>query len=171
MMPNNVVLMVLGVAFSPTILTVSNSLADAVVYKESCGYYGHDNWNLTCKVKRNTFNTDYEFAEIESITVCASFNNRGGFNAPATIVHNYKKGEQYKPTDMFDTVKFRGDDTANNIAWVGTGSRRGPGWTMRGELRLDNPNNPLSGTYTEALWEGRRLIGEILSTCTELSVD
>jgi hypothetical protein len=165
------VLVVFGVTLSLTLLTDSNSLADAVVYKERCGHYGHDSWNLTCKVKRNTFKAGDAFDAVASITVCGSFDNHGGFNAPATIVHNDKEGEQSKPTDMFDTVKFRGGEMANSIAWVGTGSRRGPGWTMRGEFRLDNPNNPPSGTYTEALWEGRRLIGEIRSTCTELPVD
>jgi hypothetical protein len=71
------VLVVFGVALSLTLLTDSNNLADAVIYKESCGHYGHDSWNLTCKVKRNTFKAGDEFDAVESITVCGSFDNHG----------------------------------------------------------------------------------------------
>jgi hypothetical protein len=165
-MTRNDVLMVGGLALSLTLLTCSNGLADPVVYKETCGDTAHDSWNLTCKVERNTVK-DYPFERIKSITICASFDNHGGFNSPATVVHNKDDGDQYKPTDLFDMVKFQGSEVTNTVTWIGTGSRRDPKWTMRGEFRLASPDK-ISGTYTETLSQGQRQIGEIRSTCTQL---
>jgi hypothetical protein len=161
----NDVPMVCGLALSLTFLTYSDGSADTVVYKETCGYNAHADWNLTCKVERNTLNN--YFGKVKSITVCASFDNHGGFNSPATIVYNGDEGSQSKPTDIFDTVRFQGSEVTNSVTWVGTGSRRGPGWTMRGEFRLAS-SNKVSGTYIETLWQGKRQIGEIRSTCSQL---
>ena len=159
-------LIIFGVALSLTFLSCSNGIADPVIYKETCGYDAHDNWNLTCKVERNTVK-EYPFERTKSITLCAGFDNHGGFNSPATIVHNDNEGNQSKPTDAFDTVKFQGSEVTNSVTWVGTGSRRTPGWTMRGEFRLAGADK-ISGTYTETLWLGQRQIGEIRSTCTQI---
>ena len=88
---------VISIVVVCTMLTGANSQADVVVYKESCGHYAFEDWNLTCKIDKNTFNNkgteDFwaeRLSDLQSITICASFHNRGKLNSPATIVHNYK---------------------------------------------------------------------------------
>jgi hypothetical protein len=125
-------------------INCTSSRADVIVYKEACGHDGFEDWNLTCKIDKNTFTTDSSdfrtaaFKDIKSITICASFSNGGGLNVPATIVHNYNDGRQSKPTELFDTVKFRGGLPANRVSWVGTSPRLVPAetraWSMRADL-------------------------------------
>jgi hypothetical protein len=165
---------VISIAIVGTMLTGSISPADVVVYKESCGHYAFEDWNLTCKIDKNTLqNTGSAelwnpFRDPQSITICASFHNRGGLNSPATIVYNYKDGKQSMPVGLFDTVKFQGNLVTVKLSWVGTSPRLvwTPSWRMRGELRLDSRQD--SFTYTETLLNGQRSVGEIRATCNHL---
>src|SRR5690348_3314824 len=146
-----------------TAITCSSSRAEVIVYKEACGHDGFEDWNLMCKIDKNTFTTgpsDFQtaaFKDIKSVTVCASFSNGGTLIAPATIVHNYNDGRQSKPTELFDTVKFMGGSTANRVSWVGTSSRLVSTWSMRADLLQTSRHN--SFTYTETLLNGQRPVG------------
>jgi hypothetical protein len=160
------------------LLTCSSGRAsDVTVYRETCGHDAFEDWNLTCKVDKNTFintgPTDFwadAFKDLRSITICASFNNRGGLNVPATIIHNYNEGRQSKPTELFDTVKFQGNLTANTMSWIGTSPRlvpiRTPAWSMRAGLLQTGRQG--SFVYTETLSNGKRPIGEIRASCSFL---
>lgn len=167
-----------GFAIVGVLFSLSAAQADVLVYKKSCGNDAKENWNLTCKIDRNTYNnTDRDkdfwadpFRDLQSITICASFHNRGGLNVPSTIVYNYKDDPQSQPTDLFDTVKFQGNLVAEKMSWVGTSPRLTsdwtPAWRMQGELfRNSRPN---SFTYAETLSNGQRLVGEIRATCSYL---
>jgi len=157
----------------------ASSRAEVIVYKEACGHDGFEDWNLTCSIDKNTFTADpgdfrtSDFREIRSITICASFNNGGVLNAPATIVHNYNDGRQSKPTELFDTVKFQGGLTANRVSWVGTSLRRVTAetraWSMRADLL--HTGRQKSFAYTETLLNGQRPIGEIRASCSFLEDD
>ncbi|MEY9242525.1 hypothetical protein [Bradyrhizobium elkanii] len=162
-----------------TAIICSSSRAEVIVYKEACGHDAFEDWNLTCKIDRNSFIADPSdfrtaaFREVRSITICASFNNGGGLNIPATVVHNYNDGRQSKPTELFDTVRFQGSLTTNRISWVGTGPRlapaSSPSWSMRADLLQTGRQN--SFTYTETLLNGQRPIGEIRTSCSFLEDD
>jgi hypothetical protein len=157
----------------------SSSRAGVAVYKETCGHDALEDWNLTCKIDKNTVSTGPSelwiaaFKEIRSITICASFNNGGGLNVPAIIVHNYNDGRQSKPTELFDTVKFQGGLTTNGVSWVGTSPRlvpaRTPAWSVRADLLQTGRHN--SFVYTETLSNGQRPIGEIQASCSFLEDD
>jgi hypothetical protein len=165
---------VISIVVVCTMLTGANSQADVVVYKESCGHYAFEDWNLTCKIDKNTFNNkgteDFwaeRLSDLQSITICASFHNRGKLNSPATIVHNYKDGEQSMPVERFDTVKFQGSLLVEKMSWLGTSPRFGaPAWRMRGELIHNSRQD--SFIYTETLLNGQRPVGEIRATCSYL---
>jgi hypothetical protein len=161
-----------------TVLTLfSNTSGRAVVvYQESCPVSAFESWDLTCKIDKNTFQNagpnDFwadSFKEIQSITICAGFDNHGGLAVPI-IVHNYRGGGS-KPTDLFDTVKFQGNLVAGKFSWVGSGPRRdylpssASTWTMRGQLHGGGEPSP---TYTEILSNAHRTIGEIQATCSDL---
>lgn len=158
-------------------INCASSRAEVTVYKEACGHDAFEDWNLTCKIERNTFTADPSdfrsaaFKDIRSITICASFNNGGGLNVPATIVHNYGDGRQSKPTELFDTVRFQGSLTTNRISWVGTGPRltpaSPPSWSMRADLLQTGRHF----AYTETLLNGQRPIGEIRASCSLLEGD
>lgn len=160
-------------------INCASSRAEVIVYKEACGHDGFEDWNLMCKIDKNTFTADPSdfrttaFREIRSITICASFNNSGGLNVPATIVHNYSDGRQSKPTELFDTVKFQGGLTANRVSWVGTSLRLIPAetraWSMRADLLQTGRQN--SFAYTETLLNGQRPLGEIRASCSFLEDD
>ncbi|WFU81328.1 hypothetical protein QA645_00825 [Bradyrhizobium sp. CIAT3101] len=160
-------------------INCASSRAEVIVYKEACGHDAFENWNLTCKIERNTFTadpSDYRsaaFKDIRSITICASFNNGGGLNVPATIVHNYGDGRQSKPTELFDTVRFEGGLTTHRVSWAGTNPRLvpagTPAWSMRADLLQTGRQN--SFTYTETLLNGQRPIGEIRASCSFLEDD
>jgi hypothetical protein len=158
-----------------TAITCSSSRAEVIVYREACGHDGFEDWNLTCKINKNTVAAGPNelwtsaFKEIKSITICASFNNGGGLNVPATIVHNYNDGRQSKPTELFDTVRFQGSLTTNGISWVGTGPRLAPAssWNMRADLLQTGRQY----AYTETLLNGQRPIGEIRTSCSFLEDD
>lgn len=157
-------------------LNCSSSRANVTVYKEACGHDAFEAWNLTCKIDKNTFNadpTDFRtaaFKDIRSITICASFNNGGGLNVPATIVHNFSDGRQSNPTELFDTVKFQGGLAANGFSWVGTAPRfavpDGRSWSMRADVLQSGRQNSFS--YTETLLNGKRAMGEIRASCSFL---
>ena len=75
---------VTGIVVVCTLLSGPITRADVVVYKKSCGHYAYEDWNLTCKINKNTFE-DVRGAEfwagpfrgLQSITICASFHNHG----------------------------------------------------------------------------------------------
>ena len=154
------------------------SRADNVtVYRESCSWEAFENWNLICKVNKNTFTSSEPsvwfadaFRDLKSITVCVSFTNRGGLNVPAVIVHNYSDGSQSKPTELFDTVKFRGNVAPSKMSWIGTSPRGVPtsaaNWSMRSDLLETGNQGPF--VYAETLSNGQRIIGEIRATCSFL---
>jgi hypothetical protein len=167
-------------AVAGAILHPSASQADdIIVYKETCNWAGFANWNLVCPVKNNTAadvsneasvwfaNT---FKNLKSITVCASFTNRGGLNVPAIIVHNHGDASQSKPTDLFDTIRFRGNITPDQMSWTGIGPRNVPptaaNWSLRADLSRTSDRGPF--VYTETLLNGQRILGEIRATCRAL---
>jgi hypothetical protein len=158
------------------VINCTSSSAEVIVYKEACGNDAFEDWNLTCKIDKNSFNADPSdfrttiFRQIRSITICASFNNGGGLNVPATIVHNYNDGRQSKPTELFDTIKFQGGLTTNSVSWIGTAPRFVPAdsraWSVKADLvQTGRPN---AFAYTEILLNGQRPIGEIRATCAFL---
>lgn len=158
-------------------LTCSTSRADVIVYKEACGHNAFEDWNLTCKIDKNTFSTDPNdfrvaaFRDIRSITICASFNNGGGLNVPATIVHNYNDGTQSKPTELFDTVKFQGSLTADRMSWAGVGPRTVPAWPPAWSVKADLIQTGHHFAYSEILLNGQRPVGEIQASCGSLEDD
>lgn len=159
-----------------TVITCSTGRAEVTVYKEACAHDAFEDWNLTCKIDSNTFAADPSdfrttaFRDIRSITICASFNNGGRLNVPATIVHNYNDGRQSKPTELFDAVKFQGGLTANKVSWLGTSPRfisaDSRAWSVRADLL--QTGRPSSFAYTETLLNGQRTIGEIHASCSFL---
>lgn len=129
---------------------------DVTVYKDTCTWDAAENWNLVCPVRKNTATAASDeasvwfansFKNLKSITVCTSFTNRGGLNVPAIIVHNHDDGSQSKPTDLFDTIRFRGNIASSQMSWTGD----------RGTL-----------VYSETLLNGQRIVGEIQATCRSL---
>lgn len=160
-----------------TAITYSSSRADVIVYKEACGHDRFEDWNLTCKINKNTVTAGPNelwtsaLKEIKSITICASFNNGGGLNVPATIVHNYNDGRQSKPTELFDTVRFQGSLTTNRNSWVGTGPRLAPASSPSWSMRADLLQTGRQFAYTETLLNGQRQIGEIRTSCSFLEDD
>ena len=153
----------------------STQAENVTVYRESCSWEAFENWNLVCKINKNTLISNEpsvwfanEFRDIKSITVCVSFTNRGGLNVPAIIVHNYNDGRQSKPTELFDTVKFRGNVAPSKMSWIGISPRGVPtsaaNWSVRADLTGDQ--GPF--VYSETLSNGQRIIGEIRATCSFL---
>lgn len=155
-----------------------SSRADNIaVYRETCGWDAFENWNLICRINKNTFSSSEPsvlfanaFRNLKSITVCVSFTNRGGLNVPAIIVHNYDDGSQSKPTELFDTVKFRGNVAPSKMSWIGTSPRGVPtsaaNWSVRADLFRTGDQGPF--VYSETLSNGQRIIGEIQATCSFL---
>lgn len=155
-------------------INCASSRAEVIVYKEACGHDGFEDWNLTCIINKNTITAGPSelwtsaLKEIKSITICASFNNGGGLNVPATIVHNYNDGRQSKPTELFDTVRFQGSLTTNRISWVGTSPRLTPASSLSWSMRADLLQTGRRFDYTETLLNGQRPIGEIRTSCSFL---
>ena len=157
-------------------VTVSNS--DVVVYKKSCGIGAKEDWNLKCTITKNTFAgvADYwaeDFRNLQTITICASFDNHGGlWDSDVAIVYNHKDGSQSTPLAFFDTVKFEGRLVDQRLSWTGVSPRRDHSavwaskWRMRGELLHRYNQQP--SVYTESLFNGQRLVGEIRSLCSPL---
>ena len=160
------------------IINGHSSRADNVtVYREFCSWEAFENWNLTCKINKNTFISNEPsvlfrnvFRDLKSITVCVSFTNRGGLNVPAIIVHNHNDGSQSKPAELFDTVKFRGNVAPSKMSWIGTSPRNVPtssaNWSVRADLFQSDEQGPFA--YSETLSNGQRSIGEIQATCSFL---
>lgn len=171
-------LKVCSVAVACVVLNGHSSRADNVtVYRETCGWEAFENWNLICKINKNTLISNEPsvlfanvFRDLKSITVCVSFTNRGGLNVPAIIVHNYNDGRQSKPTELFDTVKFRGNVAPSKMSWIGTSPRGVPtsaaNWSVRADLFRTGDQGPF--VYSETLSNGQRIIGEIGATCSFL---
>lgn len=122
----------------------------------------------TSAMKRAWFATT--FKNLRSITVCASFTNRGGLNVPAIIVHNHGDGGQTKPTDLFDTIRFKGNVVPGQISWTGISPRNVPATAANWSLRADLSRAGGKGSfvYSETLSNGQRVIGEIQATCRAL---
>jgi hypothetical protein len=158
------------------VLNGHGSRADNVtVYRETCGWEAFENWNLVCNINKNTFITNEPsvsfsnaFKGLRSVTVCVSFSNRGGLNVPAIIVHNHNDGSRSKPTELFDTVKFRGNVAPSKMSWIGTSPRGAPtsaaNWSLRADLFRTGDQGPF--VYSEALSNGQGIIREIRATCS-----
>jgi hypothetical protein len=143
-----------------------------------CGSDAKENWNLNCKIRRNTIarnSSDSDswadpFRDVQTVTVCVAFDNRGGLHEDtATVLYTGKDGGNSTPLTFFDTIKFGSNMEAGKFSWVGTSSRRSifPSrtWTMRGELSV-----PARGAsaYRELLANGQKTVGEIDATCSPL---
>lgn len=85
-------------------------------------------------------------------------------------MHNYNDGHQSKPTELFDTVKFRGNVATGKMSWIGTSPRDAPtsaaNWSMRADLFRTGNQGPF--VYAETLSNGQRISGEIRTTCSFL---
>jgi hypothetical protein len=143
-----------------------------------CGSDAKENWNLSCKITKNTIRTNSSdsdpwadpFRDVQAITVCLAFDNRGGLHEDtATVLYATTDGGNSTPLTFFDTIKFNSSMTTGKFSWVGTSSRRSVfqsgSWTMRGDLSV-----PARGpsSYKEVLANGRKTIGEIDASCSPL---
>ncbi len=143
-----------------------------------CGSDAKENWNLSCKITKNTIlsnSSDNDawadpFRDVQTITVCLAFDNRGGLHEDtATVLYATKDGDNSTPLTFFDTIKFSSNMTAGKFSWVGTSSRRSVfqsgSWTMRGDLSV-----PARGAsaYKEILANGKKTVGEIDASCSPL---
>jgi hypothetical protein len=143
-----------------------------------CGSDAKENWNLSCKITRNTIRANSSesdswadpFRNVQTITVCAAFDNRGGLHEDtATVLYPGKDGDHSTPLTFFDTIKLGSNMVRGRLSWVGTGSRRSifpsRDWTMRGELSIPDHG---SSAYKEVLANGQKTIGEIDASCSPL---
>jgi hypothetical protein len=143
-----------------------------------CGSDAKENWNLSCKITRNTIRANSSesdswadpFRNVQTITVCAAFDNRGGLHEDtATVLYTGKDGDRSTPLTFFDTIKLGSNMVRGRFSWVGTGSRRSifpsRDWTMRGELSIPDHG---SSVYKEVLANGQKTIGEIDASCSLL---
>ena len=154
----------------------SDSSAAPPLWHYYCGSDAKENWNLSCKITRNTIRTNSSdsdpwadpFRDVQTITVCLAFDNRGGLHEDtATVLYTTKDGGNSTPLTFFDTVKYASNMTTGKFSWVGTSSRRSVfpslNWTMRGDLSI--PVRGLSA-YKEILANGQKTIGEIDASCS-----
>jgi hypothetical protein len=142
-----------------------------------CGSDAKENWNLSCKITKNTIlanSSDSDswadpFRDVQTITVCLAFDNRGGLHEDtATVLYTGKEGDNSTPLTFFDTVKFSSNMVAGKFSWAGTSSRHilpSRDWTMKGDLSM--PDHGAS-TYKEVLANGRKTMGEIDASCSPL---
>jgi len=156
----------------------SDSSAAPPLWHYYCGSDAKENWNLSCKITRNTIRTNSSdsdpwadpFRDVQTITVCLAFDNRGGLHEDtATVLYTTKDGGNSTPLTFFDTIKYASNMTTGKFPWVGTSSRRSVfpsrNWTMRGDLSV--PVRGLSA-YKEVLANGQKTIGEIDASCSPL---
>jgi hypothetical protein len=156
-----------------------NSSAAPPLSQYYCGSDAKENWNLSCKITKNTIRTNSSdndpwadpFREVQTITVCLAFDNRGGLHEDtATVLYTTKDGDNSTPLTFFDTIKFASTMTTGKFSWVGTSSRRSVfqsnNWTMKGTLSM--PDKGLSA-YKEVLTNGQKTIGEIDASCGPLN--
>jgi len=156
----------------------SDSSAAPPLWHYYCGSDAKENWNLSCKITKNTIRTNSSdsdpwadpFRDLQAITVCLAFDNRGGLHEDgATVLYTAKDGGNSTPLTFFDTIKFTSNMTTGKFSWVGTSSRRSVfqsgNWTMRGDLSM-----PVRGSsaYKEVLTNGQKTIGEIDASCSPL---
>jgi hypothetical protein len=155
-----------------------NSPAASPLWHYYCGSDAKENWNLSCKITKNTIRTNSSdsdawadpFRDVQTITVCLAFDNRGGLHEDtATVLYATKDGGNSTPLTFFDTIKYASNMTAGKFSWVGTNSRRSVflsgNWTMRGELSIPVRGSP---TYREVLANGQKTIGEMDASCSPL---
>jgi hypothetical protein len=143
-----------------------------------CGSDAKENWNLSCKITKNTVRTNSSdsdswadpFRDVQTITVCLAFDNRGGLHEDtATVLYTTKDGDNSTPLTLFDTIKYASNMNAGKFSWVGTSSRRSVfpsgNWTMKGDLSI-----PVRGSsaYKEVLANGQKTMGEIDASCSPL---
>lgn len=145
----------------------------------NCKQDAKENWNLRCKITRNTLATaDFNdfwadlFTNIETVTVCASFNNRGGLNeSGVTVTYTNKEGGEFSPFAMFNTVRFQSNMVSGKFSWIGGSPRQDKGFPpaayMNGKLSKRYEG---SSAYTETLSDGRKIVGEIHTTCSPIDV-
>ena len=173
-----VLLLVLGTSAGAQPQGSPGSSAAPPLWHYYCGSDAKENWNLSCKITKNTIRTNSSdsdpwadpFRDVQTITVCLAFDNRGGLHEDgATVLYTTKDGDNSTPLTFFDTIKFTSNMTAGKFSWVGTGSRRSVfqsgNWTMRGDLSM-----PVRGSsaYKEVLTNGQKTIGEIDASCSPL---
>jgi hypothetical protein len=145
-----------------------------------CGSDAKENWNLTCKITKNTIATNPPsaswadfFRDLQTITFCAAFDNRGGLHEDSVaVLFSGKDGSNSTPLSFFDTIKFQSNMVSGKFSWVGTSSRRSvfPSgtFTMRGDLSVPDQG---SAVYKESLTNGQKKLGEIDATCRPLEQD
>jgi hypothetical protein len=143
-----------------------------------CGSDAKENWNLSCKITKNTIRTNSSdsdswadpFRDIQTITICLAFDNRGGLHQDtATVLYATPDSENSTPLTFFDTIKFTSNMTAGKFSWIGTSSRRSvfpsSNWTMKGDLSFPARG---SSTYKEVLSNGPKAVGEVDASCSPL---
>ncbi len=148
------------------------------LWRYYCGTDAKENWNLSCKITNNTIAANGPpegswvdfFSDIQTITFCAAFDNRGGLHEnTVTVLYSDKDGSNSSPLTFFDTIKFGSNMVAGRFSWVGTSARRSvfpsPTFTMRGSLSVPNQGESI---YKEFLANGQKKIGEIDATCRPL---
>jgi hypothetical protein len=156
----------------------SSSSAAAALSHYYCGSDAKENWNLSCKITKNTVRTNssdsdswaYPFRDVQTITICLAFDNRGGLHEDtATVLYATTDGGNATPLTLFDTIKFASTMTAGKFSWTGTSSRHSVfpsgSWTMKGDLSVPAKGAP---AYKEVLANGQKTMGEIDATCSPL---
>jgi hypothetical protein len=170
--------LVLGASADAQPQASSSSSAAPPLSHYYCGSDAKENWNLSCKITKNTIRTNSSdndpwadpFRDVQTITVCLAFDNRGGLHEDtATVLYATTDDGNSTPLTFFDTIKYASNMTAGKFSWVGTSSRRSvfqsSNWTMKGDLSV--PAKGLA-TYKEVLANGQKTIGEIDASCSPL---
>jgi hypothetical protein len=148
------------------------------LWRYYCGSDAKENWNLSCKITKNTIATNGPssgswadfFRDLQTTTLCAAFDNRGGLHEDTVaVLYSGKDGTNSTPLTFFDTIKFESNLVSGKLSWVGTSSRRSvfPSrtFTMRGDLSVPDQG---SAVYKELLANGQKKLGEIDATCHPL---
>jgi hypothetical protein len=156
----------------------SSSSAASPLSHYYCGSDAKENWNFSCKITKNTIRTNSSdsdpwadpFRDVQTITVCLAFDNRGGLHEDtATVLYSTKDGGNSTPLTFFDTIKFTSNMTAGKFSWAGTSARRSVfqsgNWTMKGDLSVPVRGSP---AYKEVLTNGQKTIGEMDASCSPL---
>jgi hypothetical protein len=173
-----VLLLVSGAGAGAQPQGASDSSAAPPLWHYYCGSDAKENWNLSCKITKNTIRTNSTdsdswadpFRDVQTITVCLAFDNRGGLHEDAAaVLYSTKDGENSTPLTFFDTIKFASNMTAGKFSWAGTSSRhsvfQSGNWTMKGDLSVPAHG---SSAYKEVLANGKKTIGEIDASCSPL---
>jgi hypothetical protein len=148
--------------------------APVTYYSPMMVAYGHTNWSVRCQVTKTPAVSEsspfYWFLHErgKTITLCASFDNHGGFNeSSATVTYLDKEGDEVTPFSFFETGRIRGRLFPDRLSWVGTGPRHNLGFPtatkMNGSLSFSSPD---SMSYSEMLFDGQKVIGGIQTSCS-----